>query len=200
MNIFSQIYRLLTNSLMDIPRKDLVFLLGFMATGKSTYGKSVAKRLGWRFIDLDTQIERDSGKSIPDIFSQLGEAEFRKIERQMLEQEVSHSEVPTILSCGGGTPCYGDNMEWMNSQGFTLYIQTPYPILLGRLKEMRADRPMLNKYSEEELPIFIQDLLERRVPYYLQSNMVFQTANMSKEAVSRSIAEKISSRTSNLWK
>ena len=191
MDIFSQFYRLLTRSPMRNPKHDLVFLLGFMATGKSTYGKSVAQRLNWHFVDLDTEIELRAQKSIPEIFSEFGEDRFREIERQTLEEVVARYQVPTILSCGGGTPCYRDNMEWMNEKGHTLYIHTPFPILLGRLRSMRADRPMLASYSDEELPTFIKGLIQMREPFYLQAKSTIYTENMGKEAVSRHIVENI---------
>ena len=165
----------------------LVFVLGFMAAGKSTLGKMVARHLNWTFIDLDDEIEREEGKGISALFTDSGEAHFRTLERNILEKVVGSLNGPTLLSCGGGTPCYSDTMEWMNAKGITLYLKTPTPILIGRLRKMRAARPMLSKYTDEELPEFIHSLLAQREPYYNQAHIVLDDPKVDKYAILQAI-------------
>ena len=101
-----------------------IFLIGYMGSGKSTLGKALAQRCDIRFIDLDDYIEERAGKKIREIFAEDGEAAFRDLERRML-LEVSDMD-NVLVACGGGTPCFGDNMELMNSRGITVLLQTSH--------------------------------------------------------------------------
>ena len=165
----------------------LLFVLGFMGAGKSTLGKMVARHLNWTFIDLDDEIEGEEGKAISALFADSGEAHFRTLERNILEKVVSTLDSPTLLSCGGGTPCYSDNMEWMKAKGLTIYLKTPTPIIIGRLRRMRASRPMLSKYSDEELPAFIHSLLAQREPYYSRAHIVLDNPKIDKQSILHAI-------------
>src|SRR5665647_886628 len=102
-------------------RNHLVYIIGFMGSGKTTAGKKLAAALGWSFIDLDKKIEEHTGKIIPDIFSQNGEVWFRNVEAEVLR---SLNELTnTVISTGGGAPCHDDNMDYMLETGFTVYIK-----------------------------------------------------------------------------
>lgn len=158
-----------------------------MGAGKSTLGKVAARKLGWQFIDLDDEIEQSLGEKIATVFAQSGESYFRQVEREMLEQVVNSLDRPTLLSCGGGTPCYLGNMEWMNKQGITLYLKVPTSILLGRLRMMRDSRPMLSHISNEELPLFIESLLEKREPFYKQAQLIYEEGSTDRNGIAQVI-------------
>ena len=111
--------------------KNLVYIIGFMGSGKSTAGKKLAAALGWTFIDLDRQIETAAGKSIPEIFSQDGEEKFRSLETEVLRSLKSHAK--TIVSTGGGTTCHAENMTFMIDTGVTVYLKMSTSQLVSRL-------------------------------------------------------------------
>ena len=108
-----------------------LYLIGFMASGKSTFGKCLAKQNAQRFIDLDEQIEQRIGMSISAFFEKKGEAAFRKIESDVLKETVDLEDC--IIATGGGTPCFSDNLAWMKKNGTTLWLNIPLEILVKRL-------------------------------------------------------------------
>ncbi len=153
-----------------------IFLLGFMGSGKSTIGKSLAITLGYNFIDLDHYIENQEGRSVSEIFAAKGEDHFRELETRYLK-ELALSEANTVLSLGGGTPCFNNNMKLANSLGITVYLQTGNDELYDRLKDQTANRPLLSGKNEEELKGFITGKVHEREPFYNQSKIIFLTDN-----------------------
>lgn len=147
-----------------------IFLTGFMGSGKSYTGRRLSEALGIPFIDLDHWIEDQEGQSIQAIFEKSGEAAFRQIEREALHQMIAYEQA--VIACGGGAPCFFDNMEWMNRHGITVYLQTPVAELCRRLLPEMAHRPLLKGLNEHTLPAFIGEKLALREPYYLQSQVV----------------------------
>ncbi|MFM9949031.1 MAG: shikimate kinase [Saprospiraceae bacterium] len=147
-----------------------IFLTGFMGSGKSYTGRRLSEALGIPFVDLDTWIENQEGQSIQTIFEKSGEAAFRQIEREALHQMIEYGQA--VIACGGGAPCFFDNMEWMNRHGITVYLQTPVDELCRRLLPEMAHRPLLKGLDEQTLPGYIGDKLALREPYYLQSQVV----------------------------
>ncbi|MGB2225803.1 MAG: shikimate kinase [Polaribacter sp.] len=147
-----------------------IVLIGYMASGKSTIGKILAKELNLSFIDLDHYISDREQMSIPEIFTQKGEIYFRKIETKYL-LEVLKKEQEFILSLGGGTPCYGNNMEIiLNSDAASVYLKASIPTITERIRTGKRKRPLVAHLSNEELPEFIGKHLFERQFYYLQSN------------------------------
>ena len=118
-----------------------LFLIGFMGSGKSYVGSRLAEGLDMDFIDLDALIVEKAEKSIPEIFAEEGEMAFRTLERDCLRSLGSCDEV--VVACGGGTPCFFDNMDWMNAQGMTIFLQTSVDLLAKRLLSEVAQRPLL---------------------------------------------------------
>lgn len=142
-----------------------VFLIGFMGSGKTTWGRKLASRTGRAFIDLDEAIVQETGMPIADYFAQYGEAAFRQIESQTLKS-LPLTE-PAVVSTGGGTPCYFDNMAWMNNKGTTVYFYLPPKALWDRLMQTDiASRPALKGLSGAELLADITSKLNDRSPYY----------------------------------
>lgn len=147
-----------------------IVLIGYMASGKSTIGKILAKELNLSFIDLDHYISDREQMSISEIFTQKGEIYFRKIETKYL-LEVLEKEQEFILSLGGGTPCYGNNMEIiLNSDAASVYLKASIPTITERIRTGKRKRPLVAHLSNEELPEFIGKHLFERQFYYLQSN------------------------------
>ena len=156
-----------------------IYLIGYMGSGKSTLGKALAQRCEVEFIDLDDYIEARSGKKIREIFADDGEAAFRDLERRML-LEVSGKDC-VLVACGGGTPCFGDNMELMNSHGTTILLQTSHERLFERLKRGRHKRPLIASLTDEELDVFISEQLAKRMPHYSKSAEVFDSTLLEDE-------------------
>lgn len=156
-----------------------IFLIGYMGCGKSTLGRSLAKRCDIEFVDLDDYIEAKAGKKIREIFADEGEAAFRELERRTLVEVSGRGNV--LVACGGGTPCFGDNMALMNERGLTVLLQASHGRLLERLKRGRAKRPLIASLSDDELDGFITAQLEKRMPYYSQSAATFDSSTLENE-------------------
>jgi shikimate kinase len=150
----------------------IVYIIGFMGSGKTTAGKKLASRLGWSFIDLDEKIEEYTGKTIPEIFSLNGENYFRDIESQILRELKSCPK--TVISTGGGTPCYKDNMDLMTETGLTLYLKLTPAELKSRLSESNGERPLIKDLDKEDLGFFIEKKLADREKWYNRSDIIVQ--------------------------
>ncbi len=146
-----------------------IFFIGYMGSGKTSYGKVVAERLGLSFVDLDIYIESKFFKSISTIFSEKGEEEFRKIEQRMLHEVAMFENV--LIACGGGTPCFFDNLEFMNAEGTTVYLKSSPAFLANTLKNARQNRPLLRDKTPQELQQYISENLAKREPYYAQAKI-----------------------------
>ncbi|GHT47119.1 shikimate kinase [Bacteroidia bacterium] len=150
-----------------------IFLIGYMGAGKTTIGKRLAKKLGLQFIDMDRFIENRYRKTIREIFEEKGETFFREIESKTL-QEVAQFE-GTVISTGGGAPCFFDNMELMNRSGITVYLKVPVHVLLERLSSGKQERPLVQEKSKEELQRFIAENLDKRENWYNRASIIYST-------------------------
>ena len=148
-----------------------IFLIGYMGSGKTTLGRALAKELKIEFIDLDNYIEERLCKSISQIFAEKGEEGFREIERRMLHEAGEFENV--VISTGGGTPCFFDNIEYMNRQGATVFLDVPVERLFIRLSIARKNRPLIVGKSDEELRCFIAEQLAKRLPHYSKAKQRF---------------------------
>ena len=145
-----------------------IFLIGYMGSGKTTVGQLLATQLGYSFIDMDNHIEGKLFKSVSQIFTELGEDQFRLLERQCLHEVAEFDQV--VISTGGGVPCFFDNMEYMNKQGVTVYLKLSSADLAERLEQSHANkRPLLANRKGEELLHFISEELVKREPFYSQA-------------------------------
>lgn len=164
-----------------------VYLIGYMGCGKTTIGKRLAKSLGWDVIDMDSRIENRYRKTIPDIFASEGEESFRKKERFILEELSALENV--VVSTGGGAPCFFDNIDVMNSSGLCVYIRMTPEALAARLRNAKANRPLLKDKTEAELTGFIKEQLEKRRAFYEQARYVIDNDNGTPEEAAAKIAE-----------
>ena len=151
-----------------------VVLIGYMASGKSAVGKLLAKESSLDFFDLDEYIKEKEGKSILAIFKEKGEIYFRLKEAKYLSG-LLNSENSFVLSVGGGTPCYGKNMELINDLSQSVFLKASINTLFERLKNEKDSRPLVAKISEEKLPEFIGKHLFERTPFYMQSQNSIDT-------------------------
>ena len=154
-----------------------IFLIGFMGSGKSHWGKIWADKYGLSFFDLDEEIEEKAGSTISEIFKSEGEEYFRELESSTLHSFKDKSNY--VLACGGGTPCFNDNIEWMNQQGTTIYLNTSTDTLFNRLKEEKDKRPLIKVLPDAQLYTFIQNKIKEREPYYSKAKIILDEKNIT---------------------
>lgn len=164
-----------------------IVLIGMPGCGKSTLGKSLARRIQYTFCDLDHEIVAVEEKSIDDIFSSNGEAYFRQVEKEVLHKALSRDN--QVISTGGGAPCYFDNMEFIKKNSLSIYLNVPIETLLLRLKASDPNaRPMLKGKALDELESFLSLKLSEREKYYLQAGLVIEGGNIGVEEMLRLIS------------
>jgi shikimate kinase len=157
-----------------------IFLLGFMGSGKTHWGRQLSQKLGIPFFDLDEQIVNAENKSINEIFASKGEEYFRMVEKDTLHI-ITESRDSMIMACGGGTPCYFNNIDYMNRMGTTVWLDTPIPVLLERLIKERAKRPLLKDLSDEQVNAFIVKKFSDRKIYYEQASVIIDESPVQLE-------------------
>lgn len=159
----------------------MLFLIGFMGCGKTRLGKNLAKVTNRPFVDLDELIEEKAGKSISQIFEDLGETGFRELEMKTLQNSFfAHN---TIVSTGGGAPCFYNNMAWINTHGISFFIDTPVAILASRLTNAKTPRPLIIGKTQAHLLQYINDKLKQRLPFYNQAHLKLTLADVSPKIV-----------------
>lgn len=142
-----------------------------MGVGKSYLGKELAQQLGFAFADLDDEIEAKAGMSVAAIFEKMGETEFRKIEASCLRSFEDTQQI--VVATGGGTPCFHENMDWMNEHGITVYFSASPAVLASRLQAEISKRPLLTGLAAGEMERFIEMKLEGRSKFYEMSHLQF---------------------------
>lgn len=149
-----------------------IFLIGYMGAGKTTIGKALAREMNLDFYDLDWYIEDRFRKKIPQIFAEKGEEGFREMERNMLHETGEFENV--VISCGGGTPCFFDNVDFMNEKGDTVFLSASPAVLKEHLLMGKSQRPLIQGKSPEELEVYIKESLQTRLPFYTKAKHVLQ--------------------------
>jgi len=162
-----------------------IFLIGFMGCGKTTMGKKLAAKLGFPFFDLDHQIEAELGQTIATYFTEHGESAFRQLENTKIKafDYPNHA----VIATGGGTPCYFDNIDWMNANGLTVYINMPAKALAKRLEKGKARRPLLKGLDTPGLIRFIEQKLEERNSFYTQAQLIVPGVGLNAEVLKEQI-------------
>ncbi len=168
-----------------------LYLLGYMGSGKTTLGRELSRLTGRPFVDMDTLIENRCGMTINDIFSQYGEDYFRRLETETLHSTAKLTD--TIVALGGGTPCHGDNMDWMLDNGITVFLDASIEKLYQRLLHSRYKRPLIAKLSDSELFTFIQDSLNARLPHYRRASFIFNSDTLDHVAEREEAARRFAS-------
>lgn len=147
-----------------------IILVGYMCVGKTTIGRDLAKELNKTFYDLDWYIEERYHTKVAQIFAEKGEAHFRDLERRMLHEVAEFENI--VLSCGGGTPCFFDNIDYMNQVGEVFYLKASVDTIMQHLTMSRSERPLLKDKSPEELRTFITEQIAQRTPFYEKAQHV----------------------------
>jgi shikimate kinase len=155
-----------------------IFLIGFMGSGKSYWGRQLSQKLNLPFFDLDQQVINSAAKSINEIFEQDGEEYFRLLEKDTLHI-ISESHDSFIMACGGGAPCYFNNIEYMNQSGTTVWINSSFATLINRLEKEKEHRPLLRKMTQEQMKAFIIRKFSDRKIYYEQADVTVDDDNIS---------------------
>lgn len=166
-----------------------IIIIGYMGAGKTTVGRALAAELGIEFYDLDWYIESRMRKTVKQLFDEVGEEGFRKIEHNMLHEVAEFENV--VISCGGGTPCFFDNMVYMNQQGDTVYLKASPEILYKHLKMGKSVRPLLLNKTPEEVQVFITEQLANREPYYSRAKYTVNVNLMDNHDKIRMSVEKV---------
>jgi shikimate kinase len=158
-----------------------VFLIGFMGAGKSHWGKIWAEKSGMTFFDLDEIIVAKEQMTIDEIFDKKGEDYFRQIESASLQSTLDYDNC--IVACGGGTPCFFDNMKWMNENGLTVFIKAkPHTLLQNMTHEMKK-RPLFNKINQAEILTFIEQKLKERNEFYTVSKITLSIEELNDSTI-----------------
>ncbi len=161
-----------------------VFLIGFMGSGKTHWGRRLGDKLQIPFYDLDTVITAKENRSVSDIFAEKGEEYFRYLEKDTLEEVVEEQE-NFILSCGGGTPCFFNNIEFMKKSGKVVWLNTSTDMLRQRLLKERTSRPLIREITDDELQQYILRKLRERRMYYQQADVTVSEENTTLEELIR---------------
>jgi shikimate kinase len=159
-----------------------IFLIGFMGSGKTHWGRLLSQKLSFPFFDLDVQIESHEGKSIPEIFSQSGEEHFRLTEKDALHI-ITESHDSFVMATGGGSPCYFNNIEYMNRSGITVWLNAPFDILFQRLMKEKDSRPLLKGLTENQVKGFIAKKFADRKIFYEQAEIVINEETLDLETL-----------------
>lgn len=162
------------------------FLIGFMGAGKTTVGKYAARANGLTFLDLDKYLEMRLKTTIPDIFHQYGEEGFRKREREILHEVISLDDEDYLISTGGGTPCFFDNMPLMNKAGVTIYLDLSAGRLTDRLRHSKTKRPLITNLGGD-LQVFVHKKLMERADFYSQAKVILPEERTGKKEVAELI-------------
>ena len=163
-----------------------IFLIGFMGSGKTHWGHMLSERLELPFFDLDAVIVKTENKSISDIFTEKGEEYFRYKEKEVMEELVNDHE-KFILSCGGGTPCFFNNILFMKKHGKVVWLNTSVEVLKTRLLKERQSRPLVRAIGDAELKSFIVRKLGERKMYYSQADVIVEEENADIHSLLESI-------------
>ncbi len=150
-----------------------IFLIGFMGSGKTHRARQLSQKLNIPFFDLDEQVVNSEGKSINQIFEEDGEEYFRQKEKEVL-YIITESHSSFVMACGGGSPCYFNNIEYMNNAGTTVWLNTPIPVLFERLAKQRSERPLLRDLTDDQLKGFIIKKFSDRKIYYEQADVFIE--------------------------
>ncbi len=157
----------------------LIYLIGFMGSGKTTAGKKLARKLAYNFVDLDSLIESETEMSIQNYFEKFGEEKFRLLEQRTLKSTFEFKN--TVVSTGGGVPCFFNNIDEINSKGLSIYLKADINLIISRLQGGKDKRPLIKNKNEEELKSYISNLLSKREVFYRKAKIVTDAKSLNIE-------------------
>jgi shikimate kinase len=172
------------SSEIHVPQNRIA-LIGFMGSGKTYLGKKIASEYGFNSLDLDTLIEQKAEMSIAEIFNAFDEKIFREIEKEILQKTLHQNNF--VLSCGGGTPCFYDNIDLLIQHSVCIYLKTPNEVIFNRLKAQNFRRPSIQKMNDDELRYFIESKMQERLPYYQKAQITIDSLNFDMKVLKENI-------------
>jgi shikimate kinase len=158
-----------------------IFLIGFMGSGKTHWGSIWAAKSGLPFFDMDNMIEKTENKTIAQIFELHGETYFRQLETKVLHTFAAQDNC--IIACGGGTPCFNNNMQWMNKNGTTIYLKATAEEITARLTNEQEKRPLIKNLNGKELLSFIKTKINEREKFYVTAKIILPVAEINEESI-----------------
>ena len=165
----------------EIPTKGRFFLIGFMGSGKTFWGSRWARAAGMTFYDIDDIVEEEQEKTIADIFAEQGEQHFRDLETTVLRNFINQEGV--VIACGGGTPCFNSNIEWMNNNGTSIYLSSSPASILQRLITEKEKRPLIKNLDNDELLFYITEKIKERDFFYRQANIIIDVDQLPEDYI-----------------
>jgi shikimate kinase len=168
----------------------IISLLGYMGSGKSHISKTLSTKINFKLIDLDQRISEEYQQTIPEIFENKGEIYFRKAENRIL-QDILNSEQNLVLSLGGGTPVYYENMMIINEKSKSIFLRASVNTLTQRVLLQKNARPLISKLDDSDIPEFIAKHLFERNPFYSKAHYTIDTDLKTAAEISTEIAEKL---------
>lgn len=170
-----------------------IYIIGYMGAGKSGVAKRLAARIGWQSCDTDSMFEEKYRITINDFFAKYGQDLFRKLESEILHSTAQMDNV--VVATGGGTPCFFDNMDFMNNNGLTVFLSMSAKSAAIRLSQTRKKRPLTKGLSGDELLHFVEQQYEQRLPFYTQAQMTFKAENCDVENMAITISNALGNQT-----
>jgi shikimate kinase len=167
--------------------KQHITLIGFMGSGKTRLGKKLAKVLGLPFFDTDQLIEKQEQNTISEIFARHGEAHFRRLESNLVQELMSLP--PAVIATGGGLPCYLSNLEKLKKMGIIIYLHRPAKELTKRLSQAKEKRPLIAELNDIELNDFVADKLAKREFFYNQAHLRIERENQKPKAMIQALVD-----------
>lgn len=167
-----------------------IYIIGYMGAGKSGVAKRLSARMGWQCCDTDAMFEEKYRISINDFFAKYGQDLFRKLESEILHTTAQMDKV--IVATGGGTPCFFDNMKWMNDNGLTVFLSMSPKSAAVRLSQTKKKRPLTQGLSGDEMLHFVEQQYEQRLPFYTQAQMTFKAENCDVEGIANTLIDTLS--------
>ena len=164
---------------------DKIYLIGFMGSGKTSVGKKLARKLNFAFVDLDNEIEKSVSCSVSEYFDKYGESKFREIEQSLLKESFKYTKA--VISTGGGTPCFFENISLINNNGLSIYLKAESKLLSQRLFNAKQKRPLIKDKNKDELDIYIEKLLSERENFYQQANLIIEAKSISIDDIVKKI-------------
>ena len=182
-------FRWLDNYINDNTKKMRIFIVGYMYSGKTSIGQRLAKKLGVKFFDTDTLFESRFRISIYDFLQRYDEPTFRKLEHEVLLSTTKFDDC--VISTGGGTPCFYDNMDFMCATGLTVYLESSTNLILSRHAKSNKTRPLLEGLSHNELEAFVQHHLDKRKPFYERATLRFNAIDSNIDTLYKAVSENL---------
>lgn len=164
-----------------------IYLVGYMGAGKTTVAKHLASKLGWMHYDTDSLFEEKYHISISDFFHKYDEALFRKLESQVLRDTETLENA--IISTGGGTPCFNENMSWMNNHGTTIFLKISFKTAVHRILHSKKKRPLAESKDETQLLDFVEHHYGSRMPFYEQAELIVKGEDLDIDEILRQIGK-----------